>query len=70
MNSVYRTLHIIFIHLLNANKWAITTSYHQYHQNHIVDSIFFNVYNTFPTKRLIYRGFTTKKISDELTFLQ
>ena len=30
--------------------------------------MFFNVYNTFPTKRL-YRWVTTKKISDELTFL-
>ena len=61
MNSVYRTLHIMFIYLLNANKWAINTSYHQYHQNvlwprftqNIFDSFFFlNVYNTFPTKRL------------------
>ena len=30
MNSVYRTLHI-FIYLLNANRWAINTSYQQYH---------------------------------------
>ena len=48
MNSVYRTLHIIFIYLLNANRWAINTIYQQYHQNvydpwftqNIVDSIF------------------------------